>query len=83
VDEVSGAILDRFRLGATSSEQVVSDLRPHGFSAPDIADTVRELFQLRAIRDEEGFDNVVQEPPADFPLQTYALLRSRIGRRPD
>ncbi len=73
LDELSSAVLERFRSGAASSEQVVSDLLPKGFSADDIADTVQELFALRAIRDEKGFENVVQEPPADFPLQTLVM----------
>ncbi len=73
LDELSGAILDRFRSGAASSEQVISDLIPRGFAAPDIAGTVNELFHLRAIRDEKGFENIVQEPPADFPLQTLVM----------
>ncbi len=73
LDELSGAILDRFHQGTASPEQVVSDLLPRGFAAPDIADTVQELFQIRALRDPKGFENIVQEPPADFPLQTLVM----------
>lgn len=73
LDDLSGAILDRFRSGAASSEQVVSDLLPRGFAADDIADTVQGLFELRALRDSQGFPNIVQEPPADFPLQTLVM----------
>lgn len=73
LDHLSQAVLDRFRAGAASTEQVVSELMPRGFAAPDIADTVQELFKLRAIRDDKGFENIVQEPPADFPLQTLVM----------
>lgn len=73
LDHLSDAILERFRRGAASSEQVVSDLALQGFAAPDIAEAVQELFALRALRDERGFTNLVQEPPADFPLQTLVM----------
>ena len=73
LDELSGAVLDRFQSGAAPSEQVVSDLMQRGFAPPDISDTVEELFQLRALRDSKGFENIVQEPPADFPLQTLVM----------
>ncbi len=73
LDELSGAVLDRFRTGAASAEQVVSDLLPRGFAPDDIAETVQELFELRALRDGKGFENIVQEPPADFPLQTLVM----------
>jgi uncharacterized protein len=73
LDTLSQAVLDRLRAGAASSEQVVSELMSRGFAGPDIADTVQELFQLRAIRDDKGFENIVQEPPADFPLQTVVM----------
>ena len=48
-------------------------LATRGFAAPDIAETIDELFRLRALRDEKGFQNIVQEPPADFPLQTLVM----------
>src|ERR1700761_5259660 len=70
LSDLSKAVLDRFRAGATSTEQVVSDLLTHGFAAAEITGTVEELFELRALRDENGFANIVQEPPSDFPLQT-------------
>jgi uncharacterized protein len=54
LDDLSGAILDRFRAGGASSGQVVSDLLPRGFAARDIAGTVEELFQVRALRDEKA-----------------------------
>ncbi len=73
LDDLSSAILDRVRASAASSEQVVPDLLASGFAAPDIAETVEELFQLRALRDAKGFENIVQEPPADFPLQTLVM----------
>ncbi len=73
LDELSGAVLDRFRSGPASSEEIVSNLAGQGFAPEDIADTVQELFRLRAIRDSDGFENIVQEPPADFPLQTLVM----------
>ena len=73
LDELSEAVLDRFRAGATSSEQVVSDLMKQGFAPADVSNTVEELFDLRALRDEQGFENIVQEPPDDFPLQTLVM----------
>jgi uncharacterized protein len=73
LDELSGAVLDRFRSGSAASEQIVSDLLPRGFAASDIAETIDELFQVRALRDSVGFPNIVQEPPADFPLQTLVM----------
>ncbi len=73
LDELSGAVLDRFQTGAASSEQVVSELAQRGFTPADIAETLEELFHLRALRDAKGFENVVQEPPADFPLQTLVM----------
>jgi uncharacterized protein len=73
LDELSGAVLDRFRAGFESSEKVVSDLIGRGFPAADVAGTLEELFQIRALRDEKGFTNLVQEPPPDFPLQTLVM----------
>ena len=73
LDEVSGHVLDRFRAGSASAEQVVSDLATRGIDAPEVEDTVRELVNLRALSDENGYPNVVQEPPADFPLQTLVM----------
>lgn len=73
LDELSGAVLDRVRAGTASTEQVVSDLMPRGFAEPDISGAVNELFYMRALRDEQGFSNIVQEPPADFPLQTVVM----------
>ena len=73
LDELSGAVLDHFGAGAASSEDVVSGLLPLGFDASAIADTVQELFDVRALRDSKGFENIVQEPPADFPVQTLVM----------
>lgn len=73
LDELSGAVLDRLRSGAASPEQVVSDLAARGFAAPGIRETIDELFRLRALRGEIPYPNIVQEPPADFPLQTLVM----------
>ena len=52
---------------------MVSDLVTRGFDGPEVEDTVRELLNLRALSDEKGYPNIVQEPPADFPLQTLVM----------
>ncbi|MEO8660967.1 MAG: quinohemoprotein amine dehydrogenase maturation protein [Bryobacteraceae bacterium] len=73
LDDLSKAILERFRAGASTPDQVAAELVSQGREPSDVLETIAELFRLRALRDEKGFENIVQEPPADFPLQTLVM----------
>ncbi len=73
LDVLSRAILDRLTADSGTEEDVVRDVAARGFEAEEVRTCLHELFELRAVRDETGFENIVQEPPDDFPLQTMVL----------
>ncbi len=73
LDPLSKAILGRLTAGSADTEVIVADLVSQGHSRADIVDSIGELLELRAIHDGRVHKNLVQEPPADFPLQTLVM----------
>ncbi len=70
---VTRAVLDSLAVHPDTPSGIASALAPQGFEPADVLDAVEDLHAARAIRDEHGFESLVQEPPDRFPLQTLVL----------
>ena len=75
LDLVSAGVLDGLAAGPLSREQLVGSVSQNLNIAPaDVADSIRELSQVRAIRNGGGDPREEPQPlPSDFPLQTLVL----------
>ena len=74
LDTASATLIDRLKEGAASHDQLLTDLVSRGGLPPaDAEELVEEMFHARAIIGEDFVQEPVQEPPADFPLQTLVL----------
>jgi uncharacterized protein len=73
LDELSKAVLEQVARGPAEPREIAVDLAGRGFEPSDVLETIKELFELRAIRGERPVENIVQEPPTDFPLQTLVI----------
>src|SRR6266849_6280624 len=74
--EAAGTLIDRLREGETSHEQLVADLAGRGFPGDDVEELIQELYRARVIIAEDAPPERLQDPPADFPLQTLLMNRT-------
>src|SRR5713226_7933092 len=73
MDEAAGTLIDRLREAETPHEQLVTDLAERGFPSDDAEELIQELYRARVIVAEDAPPERLQDPPADFPLQTLVL----------
>ena len=73
LDALSKAVLERVSRGPAEPQEIAADVAARGFDTIEVLETIKELFELRALRGERAVENIVQEPPADFPLQTLVI----------
>lgn len=74
LDETASAIIDLLHRRPMTRAEILSSLVPH-HSARDVADTVDELWRVRALK-QEGMPAPPapkQMPPENFPLTTMVL----------
>jgi uncharacterized protein len=64
LDEPSGALLNRLSSGEVPHEQLISEFDE---------ELVEEMFNSQAIVTRDYVPEPVQDPPADFPLQTLVM----------
>lgn len=72
LDAISRALLDRLQSPVDTPESLVRDVVAQGFGVREVAESLQELVQIRAIR-----TGVVSDPPQPlpdhFPLQTLVM----------
>ena len=74
LDGVSSAIVDRLERMPLTRDVLISELAGEGLEAVDVAESLDELHQVTAIRNEGIFRHVASQPlPVDFPLQSMVL----------
>lgn len=73
LDDAVAAVIDKVAHGEQSSEELAAHLMTHGIGAADAAAVIEEMVGSRALIAGEMAAGAVQDPPADFPLQTLVL----------
>jgi len=73
LDQPTTALIGILSKGEASHDLLVDNLASVGLSASDAEDLLEEMFQSHAIVAQDYIPEPVQDPPADFPLQTLVL----------
>ena len=73
VDSAAGSLVDRLAGGEATHDELIADLTAGGTNLDDAQELIEELYSARAIVEGPQFQDPVQDPPADFPLQTLVL----------
>src|SRR5205814_10733510 len=73
LDDAVAAVIDKLAHGEQSGEELAGHLMAHGIGAADAADVIEEMVGSHALIAGEMVAGAIQDPPADFPLQTLVL----------
>ncbi len=73
LDEASALLIDRLSEGEAAHDRLIQDLSARGLAVQDAEELVEEMFNCHAIVAQDYVPEPVQDPPADFPLQTLVL----------
>lgn len=73
LDPLSRSLLGQLKAGERSQDELITDTTAQGFAAPEVEETIRELYQAHVIANGNGFPAEVQAVPMPFPLQTLVL----------
>ncbi len=71
LDPDSARLIDRLSQGHAAHDRLIDDLAAQGIDAPE--ELIEELFNCQAIVAQDYVPEPVQDPPADFPLQTLVM----------
>ncbi len=66
-------VLDCLAQGPATTEELIAKLSTDQVPAADVLEAIEDLYSARALRDEQGYEEVIQQPPDQFPLQTLVL----------
>jgi uncharacterized protein len=73
LDPLSGRALDTVSRQPLAATELLQALMEQGASREDAKECIEELVSVRALRPEGGWSDPVEEPPANFPLQTLVI----------
>ena len=73
LDQVSAVLINRLSEGEADHDLLISDLAAKGIETADAEELVEEMFNSQAIVAQNFVAEPVQDPPADFPLQTLVM----------
>src|SRR4051812_2809041 len=73
VDDDTSSVLDQVAKGGVTHEELIGRLVSKGLSFDDAAELVGEMVMSRVIVSGEPVHEALQEPPADFPLQSLVM----------
>ena len=73
MDEAASALIDRLSKQPASLEVLMAELAALGMSAEDSRELIVELARARVIVSGSPVRELVDNPPADFPLQTLVM----------
>ena len=73
LDNISTELLARLEKSPGTRESLVEEMAAKGYSAPEIEESLDELFAVRAIQSEASAYQPSQPLPENFPLQSIVL----------
>jgi len=73
LDSISTELLARLEKSPGTRESLVEEMAAKGYSAPEIEESLDELFAVRAIQSEVSAYQPSQPLPENFPLQSIVL----------
>ncbi len=73
MDEAVTAAVSELSAGELTRDDLISRLGARSMPAGDAAELVDELFQMRVIVSHDAVREPLEEPPADFPLQSLVM----------
>ena len=73
VDDAVGVLIQCFADGDSSRDRIIENLITTGLNSSDAEQLVREMACAGVIVSDSSIPEPVQNPPADFPLQTLVL----------
>jgi uncharacterized protein len=73
MDDAVAAVLGRLSEGEAGYEELITALAEGGFTEPDAAELLEELFRARVIVSHDAVREPLEAPPADFPLQSLVM----------
>lgn len=68
IDHAISAVIDRLRGGAMERDRLTQEIQ-----SPDAEELMAELESMRVVVGQEAVAEAVEQPPADFPLQSLVL----------
>jgi uncharacterized protein len=73
LDQASAVLINRLSEGEAAHDLLIGDLAARGIEAADAEELVEEMFNSQAVVAQNYVPEPVQDPPADFPLQTLVM----------